>query len=81
MLRAKEQMEAQLREIADKIRVENPLDTFEPHEGEEGRHDIHDLYEARLHRLLVEAVFHGPDRELANFLLEQVATVVRQGRQ
>jgi hypothetical protein len=80
-MRTKEQMEAQLREMADKIRAENQFDTFEPHEFEEGKGDIYELYEARLHRLLVEAVFHGPDRELADFLLEQVETVMRQERQ
>jgi hypothetical protein len=74
-------MEAQLREIMDKISAENPFDTFEPHEFEEGKGDIYELYEARLHLLFVKAVFQGPDRELANFMWEQVEAVMRQERQ
>ena len=63
------QMRRRLDEIMDRIEAENPYETFEPHESEEGVFNIRGLYEARLNKLFIDAVLNGPDKELASFLM------------
>ena len=64
-------LEERLDRIIDEIKANNPYETFEPHEAEEGQHDIMELYEARLRKLICEKVCE--DEELRLYFLNLVA--------
>jgi hypothetical protein len=79
-VKTKERLEQRMRELMDSITAANPLETFEPHEAEEGKFNIEELHEARLERLFVEAVLRDPDKELAEFLIGEVAREIGKSR-
>ena len=79
-MRTKEQLEQRLSEIIAEIEVNNPYDTFEPNEFEEGKFDIQELYESRPQRLVVQKVLDGDDKELAKFLMDEIGDELRRNK-
>ena len=77
-MKTKEQQEQRLMEIINRVKVENPFDTFEPYPQEEGKADIWELYEARLDRLVTEELIKIDDKEFSHFWLNLIADEIEQ---
>jgi len=76
--RSKEELTAKLHALMDKVEAENPFETFEPNESEEGKFDIYDLYESRLNKLFVMAIGETGDKELQKCFLDEIAAEIKR---
>ena len=80
-MKTDEQFENQIQDILTEIRSTNPFETFEPHEFEEGKHNIMELYESRIQLLFIMRLTTNKlPEELSQYFLKQIATEIRRER-